>query len=50
LPVKEFFWNPSKLEWVEAGLKALALFLETEKIESVGLPAIGQGSSLLHPN
>lgn len=50
LPVKEHFWNPSKLEWVEAGLKALALFLETEKIESVGLPAIGQGYGLLDPD
>ncbi len=49
LPVKENFWFPSKLEWVEDGLKALACYLESEQVVSVGVPAIGQGYGKLDP-
>lgn len=35
--------DSSKLEWVEKGLRSLASFVETHRLKSVAIPAIGCG-------
>lgn len=42
-PTKSSWKNPSKLEYVEAGLKELVKFLEDEELESIAIPALGCG-------
>ena len=42
LPTKEHFRNPSRLEWIDAGLRALST-LDVGKLKGVHLPALGCG-------
>lgn len=42
LPTKEHYRNPSRLEWIDAGLRALATF-DVGKLKGVHLPALGCG-------
>jgi O-acetyl-ADP-ribose deacetylase (regulator of RNase III) len=42
-PTKKHWRNPSKLEWIEAGLKDLRRFLIEQKVQSVAIPALGAG-------
>lgn len=43
-PTKKHWRNPSKLEWVRAGLKDLALVLRKHNIHSVAVPPLGCGN------
>lgn len=42
-PTKKHWSNPSKLEWIEDGLKDLRRFLIEQKVQSVAIPALGAG-------
>lgn len=42
-PTKKHWSNPSKLEWIESGLKDLRRFLIENKVQSVAIPALGAG-------
>ena len=42
-PTKLHWRDPSKLEWIEAGLKDLRRFLIEQKVQSVAIPALGAG-------
>ncbi len=42
-PTKKHWSNPSKLEWIESGLKDLRRFLIEHKVQSVAIPALGAG-------
>jgi O-acetyl-ADP-ribose deacetylase (regulator of RNase III) len=42
-PTKEDWRNPSKIEWVEEGLKSLANLIINHNIASIALPLIGCG-------
>ncbi len=42
-PTKLHWRDPSKLEWIEAGLKDLRRFLIEHKVRSVAVPALGAG-------
>lgn len=42
-PTKKHWSNPSKLEWIEAGLKDLRRLLIEQKVQSVAIPALGAG-------
>ncbi|RZM01253.1 MAG: phosphatase [Pedobacter sp.] len=43
-PTKEHWKQPSKYEYIESGLNALAAFITNEKIKSVALPPLGCGN------
>jgi O-acetyl-ADP-ribose deacetylase (regulator of RNase III) len=43
-PTKKDWKHPSKLEWVEAGLKALRHEIETRGISSIAIPPLGAGN------
>lgn len=43
-PTKKHWRNPSKLEWVRAGLKDLAVVLRKHDIHSVAVPPLGCGN------
>lgn len=43
-PTKKHWRNPSKLEWVEAGLKDLAREIVTRGIRSIAIPPLGAGN------
>lgn len=43
LPTKKHWRSKSTLESIEAGIKALALYLEANHIESVAIPKLGCG-------
>jgi O-acetyl-ADP-ribose deacetylase (regulator of RNase III) len=40
-PTKEHWKNPSKLEWIETGLKIIAKDYNRVGIESIAIPALG---------
>lgn len=42
-PTKTDWRLPSKYEYVESGLQALAALIEAEQIESIAIPALGCG-------
>ena len=42
-PTKDKWRNPSKLEYIEEGLKSLRTIIQHLKIKSVALPALGCG-------
>ena len=42
-PTKLHWRDPSKLEWIESGLKDLRRFLIENKVQSVAIPALGAG-------
>ena len=42
-PTKKHWSNPSKLEFIEDGLKDLRRFLIEQKVQSVAIPALGAG-------
>jgi O-acetyl-ADP-ribose deacetylase (regulator of RNase III) len=46
-PTKGHWRYPSKMEWIEAGLKDLRQFIEREKIKSVAIPPLGSGNGKL---
>jgi O-acetyl-ADP-ribose deacetylase (regulator of RNase III) len=41
LPTKLHWRNPSKLEWVEAGMQDLVAQVRLEDVKSVAIPALG---------
>ncbi len=43
-PTKQDWRNPTKLEWVEDGLKALQEFIAENEIKSIALPPLGCGN------
>ena len=43
-PTKGHWKYPSKLEWIEAGLKDLALKIQSHQINSIALPPLGCGN------
>lgn len=43
-PTKQDWRNPTKLEWVEDGLKALREFIEENQVRSIALPPLGCGN------
>lgn len=43
-PTKDHWKNPSKLEWIRAGLDDLRSHVILKRIESVALPALGCGN------
>lgn len=47
-PTKEHWRNPSKLEWIEAGLDDLAWVIKEKKIHSIALPPLGSGNGGLN--
>ena len=49
-PTKKHWRNPSKLEYIEKGLRALHTALRDRHIESVGLPMLGAGLGGLDPD
>ena len=46
-PTKRDWRDPSKLEWIDAGLKALVKACHVEKIESIAIPMLGCGKGEL---
>lgn len=42
-PTKEHFRNPSKIEWIEEGLKDLRKVIINYEIKSIAIPALGAG-------
>ncbi len=42
-PTKKHWRNPSKLEWIDEGLKDLRRVIENKKIRSIALPPLGSG-------
>ncbi len=42
-PTKKHWRNPSKIEYIEEGLKDLVRIIEAEKFESMAIPALGCG-------
>lgn len=47
-PTKEHWRNPSKLEWIEAGLDDLVRVIKEKKIQSIALPPLGSGNGGLN--
>lgn len=47
-PTKRHWRNPSKLEWVEAGLADLKRFILAEGVKSIALPPLGSGNGGLN--
>jgi len=47
-PTKEHWRNPSKLEWIEAGLEDLVRVIQEKKIRSIALPPLGSGNGGLN--
>lgn len=43
-PTKKHWRNPSKIEWVEAGLKDLRRIIQQEQIKSIAIPPLGSGN------
>ena len=43
-PTKRHWRPPSKMEWIEEGLKDLRLFLVENKVKSVAIPPLGAGN------
>lgn len=49
-PTKDHWKNPSRLEWIEAGLGSLTQALKALDVESVAIPALGCGEGGLEWN
>lgn len=49
-PTKQHWVNPSKIEWIEEGLKDLKNFIIENKIESIAIPPLGCGNGKLDWN
>jgi O-acetyl-ADP-ribose deacetylase (regulator of RNase III) len=49
-PTKEHWRNPSKIEWIETGLKDLVRVVKEKKIKSIALPPLGSGNGGLNWN
>lgn len=47
-PTKAHWRNPSKIEWIEAGLQDLKRVIEEKKIKSIAIPALGSGNGGLN--
>jgi O-acetyl-ADP-ribose deacetylase (regulator of RNase III) len=47
-PTKEDWKNPSKLEWIDEGLKTLKQWIEFRKVKSIAVPALGCGNGGLY--
>jgi O-acetyl-ADP-ribose deacetylase (regulator of RNase III) len=47
LPTKTDWRKPSEYEYVEAGLKALVTFIQTQQIVSIAVPPLGAGNGQL---
>lgn len=43
-PTKQHWRDPSKLEWIEAGLQDLRRIIESKNIKSIALPPLGSGN------
>lgn len=43
-PTKEHWRQPSRIEWIETGLKDLRNFIEAKEIRSIALPPLGAGN------
>jgi len=43
-PTKQHWRNPSKIEWIEAGLRDLKRFIVENKVRSIALPPLGSGN------
>lgn len=43
-PTKRHWRNPSKIEWIEEGLKDLKRAIRDKGIRSIALPALGAGN------
>jgi O-acetyl-ADP-ribose deacetylase (regulator of RNase III) len=43
-PTKSHWRNPSKIEWIEEGLRDLKIFIETNGVRSIALPPLGSGN------
>ena len=48
MPTKRDWWDPSRMEYVEASLKAIASTWRMRGIESLAIPAVGCGLGGLH--
>ncbi len=46
-PTKEHWRSPSRIEWVEAGLRDLVQVIEREGIRSIAIPPLGAGNGKL---
>jgi O-acetyl-ADP-ribose deacetylase (regulator of RNase III) len=42
-PTKQHWRDPSRLEWIEAGLVSLASFIREDPIEAIAIPMLGCG-------
>ena len=42
-PTKQHWARPSRIEWIESGLGALVKTIETERLDSIAVPALGCG-------
>jgi O-acetyl-ADP-ribose deacetylase (regulator of RNase III) len=49
-PTKQHWRNPSKLEWIAAGLRDLRRFILTHKVQSIAIPPLGAGNGGLNWN
>jgi O-acetyl-ADP-ribose deacetylase (regulator of RNase III) len=47
-PTKQNWRAPSKLEWIEEGLKDLRRFIMEERVVSIAIPALGAGNGGLN--
>lgn len=43
-PTKRHWRNPSRMEWIEDGLKDLRRFIEENRVRSIAIPALGAGN------
>ncbi|MCL6272197.1 macro domain-containing protein [Sansalvadorimonas sp. 2012CJ34-2] len=43
-PTKQHWRNPSKMEWIVAGLQDLKLFILENGVESIAIPPLGAGN------
>ena len=48
MPTKRDWWDPSRIEYVEASLKSIASTWRIRGIESLAIPAVGCGLGGLH--
>lgn len=43
-PTKKHWRHPSRLEWIESGLKELRKFIESKGVKSIAIPPLGAGN------
>ena len=44
LPTKEHWSNPSKLEWIQLGVRSIVNLISIRKFDTIAIPAIGCGN------